>query len=374
MPHAQTIVLERTPSHSIDQPEDEQHDFSWALAGNGGLRAGWSVLMFVALYYLLMPLLSMVAVSIDPDLADRSYRPINILIGELVPLTSILIAGFFMSQVEHRHIVEYNLSDAHWLRHLFRGALAGFAALSLLVGVLVLGGWAHFGSHSLGGLHILKYAAIWGIAFLLVALFEEGSFRCYLQSTLTRGINFWWALVAVLGTCAALLLRAQPRGVNGVYLVASLGLAACSILRWKQSTPSSFWYAAWATSTAFGAFHSGNPGETSVGIFSAALIGFIFCVSVRLTQSAWWAIGCHASWDWAQTFFYGTPDSGLPARGHLFTTTSIGNPLWSGGIAGPEGSVLAVPIALLLLILLVAFHRPQRSAAIPMPATERQAS
>ena len=32
---------------------------------------------------------------------------------------------------------------------------------------------------------------------MLVGFFEEGVFRCYLQATLTRGINFWWALGVV---------------------------------------------------------------------------------------------------------------------------------------------------------------------------------
>jgi len=79
----------------------------------------------------------------------------------------------------------------------------------VLVGALAAGGWLHFGPIALTGTNILKFAALWGITFLLVGCFEEGVFRCYLQFTLTRGINFWWALAAVAGLCLDLVLRAR---------------------------------------------------------------------------------------------------------------------------------------------------------------------
>ena len=110
------------------------------------------------------------------------------------------------------------------------------------------------------------------------------------------------------------------------------------------STQCAFWQAAWVTSTFFGFIHTTNGGENWIGIFAASFIGFVFCVSVRVTGSAWWAIGCHAGWDWAETFFYGTADSGLPAQGHFLTTSPAGNPLWSGGADGPEGSLLVLGV------------------------------
>ena len=111
-----------------------------------------------------------------------------------------------------------------------------------------------------------------------------------------------------------------------------------------------FWQAAWVTSTLFGFIHTGNNGENWIGIFAAAAIGFVFCVSVWVTGSAWWAIGCHAGWDWAETYFYGTADSGMQAQGHYLTSSPAGNVLWSGGTDGPEGSLLVLGAILLLLV------------------------
>ena len=138
--------------------------------------------------------------------------------------------------------------------------------------------------------------------------------RCYLQYTLTRGINFWWA-AGLDRPDVRICYSYGPKGNGawGVYVIALLGLVPCLLLHLNKAPSSGFWQAAWFTSTLFGFGHTGNNGENWIGIFAAAFIGFVFCVSVWLTGSAWWAIGCHASWDWAETYFYGTADSGLVA-------------------------------------------------------------
>jgi membrane protease YdiL (CAAX protease family) len=149
-----------------------------------------------------------------------------------------------------------------------------------------------------------------------------------------------------------------------VYVAAAVGLIPCLALHQKRAARSAFWQAAWVGSTWFGMIHIFNSGENGRGIFAAACMGFVFCVSVRVTGSAWWAIGCHSAWDWTETYLYGTADSGLPAQGHLLTSTAAGNPLWNGGTDGPEGSVLALAaIALMLGLLLAAHGRGKDTAA-----------
>ena len=201
------------------------------------------------------------------------------------------------------------------------------------------------------------------MAFLLTGFSEEGSFRCFLQFTFARGINFWWALGTVGAICVYLLLRGSGNGIWGVYFAALLGLAPCLWLHLKKAEGSNFWQAAWVTSTLFGFVHTGNGGENWIGIFAAAVIGFIFCVSIRLTGSAWWAIGCHAAWDWSESYFYGTADSGMVAQGHYLSTSPAGNVLWSGGADGPEGSLLVLGVLLLLLVaLMIIYGRKGKSA------------
>jgi membrane protease YdiL (CAAX protease family) len=122
-----------------------------------------------------------------------------------------------------------------------------------------------------------------------------------------------------------------------------------------------------ARATFFGFIHTTNTGENWIGIFSAAGIGFVFCVSIWVTGSAWWAIGCHAAWDWAETFFYGTADSGLVPKGHFLTTAPAGNVFWSGGTDGPEGSILIVGILVLFVVALLLIYGRQRAVVLPEP-------
>lgn len=78
--------------------------------------------------------------------------------------------------------------------------------------------------------------------------------------------------------------------------------------------------------------------------------GILFSYALWRTGSLWWGIGMHMTWDWSQSFLYGVPDSGLLSIGRLFQTHPTGNPLLSGGPAGPEGSLLAWPVLLLLFL------------------------
>jgi len=365
---------------SVVQPEDagggptpKPHTVRRVFMGPDGLRAGWSAALFaillVAFAVALGTAVSAIAKYVLHTKPGESLSAVSAIAGEGTGFLGLLAAAGIMARIERRRLLDYNLRGPRPGVHFATGLAFGFAALSALVGALELGGWIHFGPVALSGGQIVLYAVLWTIAFLLVGCVEEGMFRGYLQFTLTRGINFWWALGVIACICVDLLLRGKGNGVWGVYGMALLGLLPCLWLHLSKAPGSGFWQAAWVTSTLFGFVHTGNNGENWIGIFAAAAIGFVFCVSVRVTGSAWWAIGCHASWDWAETYFYGTADSGLVAKGHLLTTTPAGAPFWSGGTDGPEGSVLVLGVILLLLIALLAMYgRRQAMAAEPAAA------
>jgi membrane protease YdiL (CAAX protease family) len=300
---------------------------------------------------------------------NEAFTPYSAIIQELVSLLPVIGAVAVIAFLERRNFLAFNLTGPRRIQNFLGGFAAGFLALSALVAALVCGGWLHFGPVALSGAEIFKFAGLWAIAFLLVGLFEEGAFRCYLQFTLTRGINFWWALGTVSVLCALLLAAPKGNGIWGVYGAAALGLLPCLILEKRKTPRSGFWQAAWVTSTIFGAIHTTNGGENWIGIFAAALIGFVFCVSIYVTGSAWWAIGCHAAWDWAETYFYGTADSGMVATGHYLNATPLGNPFWSGGTNGPEGSLLVIGVILLLLAVLFILHGRRKPSQVSLEET-----
>lgn len=334
-----------------------QPDRGWQsiFVGGQGLRCGWSVLLFILFTAIILAAVSALAHAITGEVRSdpNNVSPFVLLIGEVISVLAILASATLMAVIERRRILDYNLRGPHRFRHFLAGMAGGFVALSALVGALVWGGWLHFGPIALSGSRILGFGAVWGLVFLLTGFFEEGSFRCYLLFTLARGINFWWAVSLVGAMCLDLLLTAKGNGVWGVYLIVLLLLVPCLVLYVKRTSGASFWYAAWVTSAFFGFVHTGNGGENWIGIFAAAAVGFVFCVSVRLTGSAWWAIGFHGAWDWSETFFYGTANSGLIPQGHLLNTTPAGNPLWSGGTDGPEGSLLVLGVLFVVFLYLL---------------------
>lgn len=358
-------------------PEPAETRFlKWMIFGSQGVRTGWMVALFIVLSFTFM---AIVGVSVTLLLHNAlhiktgAFTPVTAILQESIQFLGLLAAAAVCAHIERRRIVDYNLSGAHRLRHFAVGLVGGFVALSALVGALYAGGWLRMGPVALSGAAIFEFGALWGLAFVLTGFGEEGMTRCYMLFTLARGINYWWALGTVSAFSLFAWLNTHGSGAGGVYIMALLGVAPCLYLHLKRAESAGFWQAAWLTSTFFGYIHTFNDGETWIGIFSAAAIGFAFCVSVRLTGSAWWAIGFHAAWDWAQTFFYGTADSGLQPKGHYLTTNPAGAALWSGGSDGPEGSLLVIPVVLLVLLALIVVYRRPKPLADTNPVHEQLA-
>jgi uncharacterized protein len=363
------------PDTIVPQPEEPEAPYrglKWIFIGPHGLRSGWSALIFLVLLAAFGSAFGFLFSRLHLIGRRGGFTPSNAFFSELFQVLALVAAAAVVAVIERRSILDYNLRGPRRTIHFLSGLVIGFAALSTLVGSLAWGGWLHFGPATLHGSHILKFALIWGAMFLLVGCMEEGLMRCFLLATLTRGTNFWWAAGTVACTCAIGLVSSKGNGNWGVYIIALLGVVPCLLLHLNRAPSSGFWQASWITSTLFGALHTGNNGESWIGIFAAAFIGFVFCVSVWVTGSAWWAIGCHAAWDWAETYFYGTADSGMVAQGHLFSTSPTGNPLWSGGAVGPEGSLLIIPVVLLILAWLLVVYRRPAAATLSTPAITQQ--
>jgi len=338
-------------------PEKPYRGLRWIFIGPQGLRAGWSVLVFLLLFFPLNDGIDRAMAHFHLISGEQEFSPRPMFFGEAGGLVALVIAVAIVALIEGRRLLAYNLSGPRRPQNFLFGLAAGFLVLSALVGTLAAGGWLHIGAVAFSGPAIFRFGLAWGCVFLVSASVEEGMFRCYLQFTLARGINFWWALGTVALLCGDLAFRVRGNASWGVFAAALLGVIPCYALHQKSAPRRGFWNAAWVTSTLFGYEHVTNPNEAWIGIFAAAFIGFVFCVSIRVTGSVWWAIGCHAGWDWGETFFYGTNDSGLSPHGSYLLSTPKGNPLWSGGGVGPEGSLLVLGAILILLALVLLYGR-----------------
>jgi membrane protease YdiL (CAAX protease family) len=269
------------------------------LIGPEGLRTGWRLLLYAAMWrglYLLLGVLTHYALQFGVHgLWIEMFAEAG-----LVPVA--VAPAFVLASLEGRSFDSYGLPRRGAFGKLFWvGLLWGIAAITVLMFALRGAGAFDFGTFSLHGSRILKFAAFWGVFFLLVGFYEEFLVRGYTQFTLTKMVGFW---------PGAILL--------------SIG---------------------------FGAFHLGNPGETWTGILGAAVIGFFFCLTLRRTGNLWFAVGFHAAWDWGESYLYSVPDSGGISPGHLLKSSFHG-PRWlTGASAGPEGSVLLFGLVALLWLI-----------------------
>jgi membrane protease YdiL (CAAX protease family) len=267
------------------------------------LRAGWRLLIFAVLVLLLN--LSFIFLTIKlhlPLVTLPNVMPSALLVQECGMFLSVVIATAIMGLLEGRPFGVYGLSGSDIFGSRFwQGAAWGTSMITAIILLLRVFGGFSFGELALRGPTIWSYAAIWGVVFLSVALFEEFQFRGYAQFTLCGGLGFW---------------------------------PAATIL-----------------SAAFGAIHLRNSGEDKIGGLSVFVIAMFFCLTLRRTGSLWFAVGMHAAFDWGETFLYSVPNSGLVAPGHLLNS-SLHGPAWlTGGSVGPEGSVMAFAVTALAAVI-----------------------
>jgi len=273
--------------------------------GPGGVRSGWRLLLFLVLaaipFFVVQALLK--AAHFRPGTA-QGIPASFILLGDGILFLCPLLAAWIMACFEHKSLRDYGLPvRGAFGRKFWAGAGLGLAALSVLLVGIRLGHGFYFGSLALDAKGILYFGVMWALAFLVVALAEEFLFRGYALATLTEGVGFWPAAIAL--------------------------------------------------SALFGAIHLSNHGENPTGAIAAGLVGLLFCFSFRRSGSLWFAIGLHAAWDFSESFIYSVADSGVLVRGHLLHSHfQAGAPVWlTGGSVGPEGSLLVFVVLAALFVV-----------------------
>jgi membrane protease YdiL (CAAX protease family) len=301
------------------------------LFGPDGLRAGWGLLLFIALFAALLFCANVITHHLHPHVAktaaaasDKSAPLGSTLISEFVPFAATLLITWIMSKIERRPNSVYGFGGSHKLSRFLSGLAWGVVCLSLLVFSLWKTGLLIIDSRLLFGSNVLRYGGAWLLGFFLVGLLEEYLTRGYLQFTLARGLAGFYKWT----------------------------------FKTRYSIALGFWSAALILSILFGLVHGSNPGESPIGLVSAGLAAMVFCLSLWRTGSLWWAVGFHAAWDWAQSFIYGVADSGTMVQHHLLATRPLGKPLLSGGTTGPEGSLFVIPV-LALICLIIIFTLPR---------------
>jgi len=314
------MASDSTPSLSSTPagppPAAQQSRLYWILYGPKGLRAVWRIVLFILLVFALnqgLRLIKPLTRFIHSVSVKNELTPLSVLLSEGLSVVLVLAAAAIMTLIDKRTFADYGLPwNQAFGKRFWQGLPIGFGMLSILLGSI----WALHG-FSLDGLAVsgaaaAKYGLIWAVAFFFVGVFEDFTFRGYLQAALGDGIGFWPAAILL-----ALL---------------------------------------------FGGAHLSNSGEAIFGAVMAASFGLVSAFSLWRTGNLWLSFAMHASWDWGETYFYGTPDSGMTATGHLFNASFHGAKWLTGGTVGPEGSWLVFP-TLVLWALAIHFLIPAKRPA-----------
>jgi CAAX protease family protein len=299
-------ALQNAPEPPIQPREGD------VFIGPNGLRAGWRISIYIGLVAIFGAILRFAAQLIhnlrhpagEAATNANLFTPAAAMISEILLAAIVLGAAGVMSRIEQRPPGVYGIPVREAFgKKFWQGMLWGLVAVSALVGAVGVAGGYSFGALALSPQMIIQDGFLWLIAFFFVGIFEEFTFRGYLQFTLGQGIGFWPAAVIL--------------------------------------------------SALFGCVHLGNPGEGWVGALSVFEIAMFFALTLRRTGNLWFAIGLHCSFDWGETFLYSVPNSGNVAEGALSHAVLHG-PRWiTGGTIGPEGSVFCF---LIILLMFFVFH------------------
>jgi membrane protease YdiL (CAAX protease family) len=296
--------------------------------GPYGVRAGWKILMYIALFialgFLMRPFFRMLP-HMDPK---APMAPWTAFWAEFFQMVMVLVpTGILAKLVDHKKWGYFGMPlNKAFRANFWIGGFIGLGALALQLEIMHLCGWFDFGTVQLNGADALKFGSIWFVMFIFVGFTEEGLLRGYVQRVTTDGFSM------------------MPGG-------------------WG------FWTSAIIFSILFASGHLGNAGENKFGIFMVFTDGMVMCFSLWRTGDLWWAIGNHAMWDWGQSFLFGTPNSGTHSIGALMNPSFHGPELLAGGTDGPEGSVLVLLSEAIFVVLIAVMYRQRKFPLIKEEAT-----
>lgn len=253
--------------------------------GEGRLRLGWRLSLFVAL-------------ALATIIGVTAVLPPGLLSGSAAMLAAGVISGATLLAIEGRRPGALGFY-ADWVAV---PETAKGVGLGVLVGLVVVGVIAALGgvrwTPQEGTVVAWVTGGFGALVFLaLPAAAEESVLRGYPLQALTEAWGSAWALAA--------------------------------------------------TSVSFGLLHVWNPGITVLGVVNVAAAGLLIGVVYLKTASLWWATGVHLGWNWSHGYVSDVPVSGLELLDAPFYEGVPQGPDWLGGGAfGPEGSVVATVVLL----------------------------
>jgi CAAX protease family protein len=248
--------------------------------------------LFAFGYYILLNLIATIAQFLGRGMVAQTLPPL---------IAASLLGALSMAIFESRGLSDLGL---HWAegtgRNLLTGVVVGAGGAILLIAAPIMAGLAHF--EPVAGAAFSWRAALFTPALLFCgAAGEEIAFRGFPLQFLIRGYGEWISIIGI-----------------GVL---------------------------------FGLLHGFNPGATALSMANTAGFGVLFGVALLRSHDLWLPIGLHFGWNAALPFL-GVELSGFTIQVVGYQLVWKAGNLWSGGTYGPEGSLLASAILLVLFAVI----------------------
>ncbi len=273
------------------------------------LRAGWRILIFVAVYAFLSRALSQLSIAVTGRLSRQEWDWWTAR-GVVVIISATLTVWLARRFLDKKSFVSLGLRiNALALKDLIVGLGISLLLTVMMFGLLWAAGFLEITNIAWPSENIpaVLEIFIWFFAIgLAVGWSEEITFRGYLLQNMRDGMGLTWAIII-----------------------------SCLL---------------------YGLFHMSNPGSNWLSGTLIALIGFLRIYGWLRTNLLWLSIGMHAGWDFFQGPIFGLSVSGMKTKS-LFAN-QIGGADWiSGGSFGPESGILVLPVLALGFLLVFAYTR-----------------
>lgn len=210
----------------------------------------------------------------------------------------LLMYRWLVKSYEERKIEELSMQKS--LKDTGIGFLWGMLMMAAVIGIFALCGWYKIIGCSFNVAFVYRYL----MAYFVVAVGEEIVFRGIMFRLLDSQFNLWVALII--------------------------------------------------SAIVFGAAHIINPNATVVSTVGISLAsGVLFGLLFKCYRTLWVPIGIHWSWNFVQGTVTGCPVSGGAPDYSILQSVTSGPELFTGGLFGPEASIITMIAGLAPCIWLV---------------------
>ena len=270
------------------------------------IRAGWRIIIFLALFLLVNASLMFTARSILGRL-----KATGTLWFLLLAIAATSAAYITTKYVTKEKFASLGLRGRFALKDILLGIVLSGAIMALMYLILLSFGlieyqglsWWNADTHQLGR---FTSSSLWVMLavlfqFVVVAWWEELAFRGIILQNIAKGLSIKWGVI-----------------------LSTLG---------------------------FGLIHAGNPNATVLSTVLIMIITLKLVYAYLKSGQLWLPIGLHLGWNFFQASVFGFASSGH-ASPSLIAQTPVGPDYLSGGAFGAENSILVVPITLASLLVM----------------------